>query len=113
MAKETCTIGPGIAVKGRLSGDSCVIVAGRVEGEIALSGALVVETGGEVIADVSAPEVTVRGTLTGNISATTRVVVEAGGQVTGDIRTRRLAIAEGAFVRGTIDMDASDSPQSA
>ena len=113
MANETCTIGAGIAIKGRVSGDSGLIVAGRIEGEVSLSGAVVVDAGGEVIADVSASEVTVRGVLTGNISATVRVVIESGGQVTGDIRTRRLAVAEGAVVRGTIDMEASDSPASA
>lgn len=105
MAHPACTIGAGIAIKGRVTGSSELTVAGSIEGELALDAGLVISAGGTVTADVSATNVVVRGTLVGNVAATGGVSVEAGGRLIGDVRTGRIAIAEGAVVRGSIDMD--------
>lgn len=99
------SIGSGVTIRGRVQGATSLSVAGRIEGEVALDGGLTVESGGEVAADVSASEVVVRGTLTGNVAASTAVRVESGGRLIGDVRTPRLAVAEGATLRGAIDMD--------
>lgn len=100
-------IGAGVTIRGRVHGALSLQVAGRIEGEVSLDGALTVLSGGEVTADVSASEVVVQGTLTGNVTSTERVRIEAGGRLIGDVRTPRLSVAEGATLRGAIDMDLS------
>lgn len=100
-----CFIGAQTRVNGRITGSESLVVAGRIEGAVTLDGALTVEPGAEVTADVSVTLLTVRGTFTGSVVASEGVRLEAGSRVVGDIRTPQLTIADGAAYRGNIDMD--------
>lgn len=100
-----CTIGSGIVVNGRVTGNTTVSVSGRVEGTIALEDELVVEADGVVVADVEAESVSVHGTLEGSVVANDTVRLVAGCAVTGDIRAPRVIIEEGARFKGDVDMD--------
>ncbi|MBA2661581.1 MAG: polymer-forming cytoskeletal protein [Bradymonadaceae bacterium] len=102
---DQCTIGEGVSINGRLSGDDEVIVFGRIEGTITLNNHLLVEQGGQVVADVDAQMVSVRGELNGDVVAHQVVQLLAGCLVTGNIRAPRIIIEEGARFRGNIDMD--------
>ncbi len=99
------TIGEGVIINGRLSGEDEVIVFGRIEGTITLNNHLLVEAGGQVVADVDAPMVSVRGELNGEVVAHQVVHLLAGCLVTGNLRAPRIIIDEGARFRGNIDMD--------
>lgn len=101
----TCLIGSQTRVNGRITGSESLVVAGRVEGSVTLDGALTVEAGAEVTADVSVTQLTVRGAFTGSVVASQGVRLESGSRVVGDIRTPQLTIADGAMYRGNIDMD--------
>ena len=100
-----CTIGSGIVVNGRLSGDEDVSVLGRIEGSITLSSHLSIENSGHVVADVEVQSISVNGTFNGNIVASTTVTLYSGCAVTGNIRAPRIIIEEGARFKGNIDMD--------
>ena len=102
---DTCTIGAGVTVNGRLTGSAEVNVLGRVEGSIVLENQLVVDQGGEVVAEVEARTLTVRGKLNGDVVAHEVVTLEAGSIITGNIRAPRIIIEEGARFKGNIDMD--------
>jgi cytoskeletal protein CcmA (bactofilin family) len=102
---EQCTIGPGVAVNGRISGDDEVVVFGRVEGTITLNNHLLVEEGGQVVADVDAVAISVRGQLNGEVVAREVIQLLAGSLVTGNLRAPRIIIEEGARFKGNIDMD--------
>ncbi len=104
-AGNSCTIGAGITVNGRLTGDEEVTVEGRVEGTVALDSRLVVSGDGTVVAEVDADSVTVEGTLDGDIVAQDTVRLLPGCQVTGNIRAPTINIEEGAMFKGNIDMD--------
>jgi cytoskeletal protein CcmA (bactofilin family) len=56
-----------------------------------------------VKADVSAREVIVRGKVEGNVTARDKVALWSTGQVTGEVRTDRLAIEDGALLRGKVE----------
>ncbi len=105
MSQGACTIGPGVAVSGRLTGNEGVTVFGRVEGTIVLENHLLVAQGGEVVAEVEATTLTVEGTLNGDVVAHELVTLAAGSTVTGNIRAPRIVIEEGARFKGNIDMD--------
>lgn len=100
-----CTIGPGITVNGRLTGDEDVTVEGRVDGTVSLNSQLMVAEQGEVVAEIDCESVTVEGTLDGDIVAQDTVRLRPGCNVTGNIRAPRINIEEGAMFKGNIDMD--------
>ena len=105
MAQGACTIGPGVAVNGRLTGNEAVTVFGRIEGTIVLENHLQVAQGGEVVAQVEATTITVEGALNGDVVAHELVTLAASSVVTGNIRAPRIVIEEGARFKGNIDMD--------
>lgn len=99
------TIGPGISVDGRVSGDDELTVQGSVEGDIELDATLTVEEDGRVVADIDAEAVVIRGELEGEVVARQTVELVDGCLVTGNLRAPRVIIEEGARFQGDIDMD--------
>jgi cytoskeletal protein CcmA (bactofilin family) len=99
-------IGRTTKVTGRLQGDGELVVEGRVEGEVTITGHLVVANGGAVVAPVSAADVTIEGGDEGDVSASGAVVVRAGGTLIGAINAGAgVAIEDGARFSGRIDMN--------
>ncbi len=102
-------IGKSVFVKGELSGSEDLYLDGRVEGTIALKGnSLTVGPNGQVKANVEAKGVMIQGKLEGNIQASERVELRKSAVVTGDISTQRIAIEEGAYLKGKIDILRAD-----
>lgn len=99
------TIGAGIVVNGRLSGDEEVTVLGKIEGTIALENALIIDEQGSVVADVEAQTIAVTGSLEGDVVAHQRITLHNGCNVTGNLRAPRIVIEEGARFKGNVDMD--------
>jgi len=76
-----------------------------VEGSIFLKGGnLTVGPNGQVRANVDAKGIIVQGKLEGNLQASDRVELRKSAVVTGDIATRRIAIEEGAYLQGKVDI---------
>jgi cytoskeletal protein CcmA (bactofilin family) len=97
-------VSQGIRIKGEISGKEDVFVDGTVEGKLNFGGASVtVGPNGKVKADISAREVVVRGQVDGKIEGTEKVQLWNSGRVTGEVRTERLAIEDGALLRGKVE----------
>jgi cytoskeletal protein CcmA (bactofilin family) len=76
-----------------------------VEGKIELKDhVLTIGPNGKIKAQVFAKAVIVLGEVNGNVTASEKVDIRDGGSVDGDIISPRVAIAEGAHFRGTVDM---------
>ena len=99
-----CVIGPQITVRGTLTGEENLLVEGRVEGGLSLSGHLVVAEGGVVSADIDVESIEVHGEVEGDIVASHSVTIERGATVRGNVRAPRVIIVDGASFRGRIDM---------
>jgi cytoskeletal protein CcmA (bactofilin family) len=65
---------------------------------------LTIGPNGKIKAQVFAKSVIILGEVTGNVTATEKVDIRDNGSVDGDITAPRVAIAEGAHFRGSIDM---------
>src|SRR4029079_10944328 len=65
---------------------------------------LTIGPNGKIKAQVFAKSVIVLGEVTGNVSASEKVDIRDNGSVDGDIISPRVAIAEGAHFRGSVDM---------
>lgn len=107
------TIGVGIRVNGRITGEEDLHVEGRVEGAVVLSRTLHVGASGIVAADVEAQDVVVHGLIMGNVTANGCVTLHAGARVVGDISAPRFIVADGAAFRGRVAMgESSDARRS-
>jgi cytoskeletal protein CcmA (bactofilin family) len=108
--RATACITQGIRIKGEITGREDLFIDGTLEGKLDLGSASVtVGPNGKVKADVSAREVVVRGQLDGKIDGTERVQLWNSGRVTGEVRTERLAIEDGALLRGKVEAGKAQS----
>lgn len=102
------TIGKSVVIKGELSASEDLTIEGQVEGKIELKqNILTIGANGKIKASVFAKAVIVQGEVHGNITATEKVDIRDAGSVDGDLASPRVAIADGAHFRGSIDMQRS------
>jgi cytoskeletal protein CcmA (bactofilin family) len=107
---EYAHIGKSVMIKGELSGSEDLYVDGQVEGTINLLGNnLTVGPNGQLRADVHAKGVIVQGKVEGNIQASERAELTKSAIVVGDVATQRMAIEEGAYLKGKVDMQKQSS----
>lgn len=105
MDKDVVNIGKSVVIKGELSGSEDLVIEGTVEGKVALGEhVLTVGTHGKIKAEVFAKIVIVRGEVVGNVTASEKLDIRDSGSVEGDIVSPVVAIAEGAHLRGSVDM---------
>jgi cytoskeletal protein CcmA (bactofilin family) len=105
-------IGKSILIKGELSGSEDLTIEGQVEGTIQLRDhVLTIGPNGKIKAGIFAKSVIVLGEVTGNVNASDKVDIRDNGSVDGDVVSPRVAIAEGAHFRGTVDMQRKGGAQ--
>jgi cytoskeletal protein CcmA (bactofilin family) len=98
-------IGKSVVIKGELNGSEDLTIEGHVEGKIELKDhVLTIGSNGRIRAAVFAKSVIVLGEVVGNVTGTEKVDIRDNGSVDGDIVSPRVAIAEGAHFRGSVDM---------
>ena len=106
-------IGKSVIIKGELSGSEDLTIEGQVDGKITLRDhVLTVGSNGRIKAQVAAKSIIVLGCVTGNLTVTEKVDIREKGSVEGDILAPRVAIADGAHFRGSIDMQRTEQPAS-
>ena len=103
--KDIVNIGKSVVIKGELDGSEDLTIEGHVEGTIQLRDhVLTIGPNGRIKAQIFAKSVIVLGEVTGNVTASDKVDIRDNGSVDGDIVSPRVAIAEGAHFRGSVDM---------
>jgi cytoskeletal protein CcmA (bactofilin family) len=104
-SRDVVNIGKSVVIKGELNGSEDLTIEGHVEGKIELRDhVLTIGPNGKIKAEIYAKAVIVLGEVAGNVSATEKVDIRDRGSVDGDIVSPRVAIAEGAHFRGSVDM---------
>jgi cytoskeletal protein CcmA (bactofilin family) len=106
-------IGSSMRIKGEVIADENVMIEGVVEGSIESTKEVRVAPEGRVRANIRATNVMISGKVKGDVSATNKVDLERGGQLEGNIHAPKLAIAESALFRGSIDMSSPGPSPSA
>ena len=105
LERDIVNIGKSVVIKGELTGSEDLTIEGQVEGTIQLKEhGLTIGPNGKIKAQVFAKSVVVLGEIIGNVTASEKVDIRDNGSVDGDIISPRVAIAEGAHFRGTVDM---------
>ncbi len=109
-ARTLACLGSTIVVKGEISSDEDLQIDGRVEGNISLRAhRLTVGRTAQLNSEINAREVIVYGNASGNLRARDRVEIKKDGQVIGDITTTRISIEEGAYFKGHIEIERTQS----
>jgi len=105
-------IGKSVVVKGELSGSEDLYLDGEVEGTIEMRDhSLVVGPNGRIRANITAREVVVHGKVDGNVSGSERVELKKSCVLNGDIITQSIVIEDGAFFKGSVDVQRESKPE--
>jgi len=104
-ATATACVSQGIKIKGEVHGREDLFVDGILQGKISITeGTVTVGPNGHVNAEIEAREIIVRGEVTGTLKARERVQIWSSGRAIGDVQTRRIAIEDGAVLRGKVEI---------
>jgi cytoskeletal protein CcmA (bactofilin family) len=98
-------IGKSLVIKGEVTGLEAMHIDGRVEGSVELPGqTITVGRGGQTAAMLIASEIVVLGQVRGNCQASDHLDIRSEGSMSGDAIVSRITIADGAFIKGNIDV---------
>ncbi len=98
-------IGRSIVLKGEMSANEDLLIEGQFEGTVNLQDhCLTIGANGKVKAEIQARQVIILGSVTGNVNAREKIEVRRSGNVTGDLTSASIAIEEGAYFKGSIDI---------
>jgi cytoskeletal protein CcmA (bactofilin family) len=98
-------LGRSVVAQGQLSSGEDLLIEGQFDGTINLEEhCLTVGTEGRVKAEVRARQVVIQGSLTGNVAAREKIEIRRTGHVVGDLVAGTVAIEEGAYFKGSIDI---------
>ena len=112
IRREVVNIGKSVIIKGELISREDLTIDGQVEGKIELKDhTLTIGSTGKIKAEVFSKTLIVMGAINGSIAASEKVDIRDGGAVEGDIVAPRVAITEGAYFRGSIDMQRKSEQQ--
>jgi cytoskeletal protein CcmA (bactofilin family) len=101
--KLVMNLGKSVMIKGELSGSEDLTLYGRMEGSVKLPEyTLTIGPEADIRAEISAKTIVIMGGVTGNVFAGEKVEIRSTGSVTGDIASPRLAIQDGACMRGKV-----------
>lgn len=108
MGHASSYLGPGMHVKGEISGNEDLKLDGKVEGLVSVGGfRLTVGPSAHLKADIVAREAMISGEVTGNIRACDRIEITKNASIVGDVSTARIVIEEGAYFNGDVEIGGS------
>jgi cytoskeletal protein CcmA (bactofilin family) len=98
-------LGQTVVLHGELSANEDLLIEGQFEGTVSLDDhCLTVGADGQVKAEIRARQVVILGAVSGNVVALEKVEIRRSGHVVGDLKAGAVAIEEGAYFKGSIDI---------
>ena len=104
-SQHQTVLGQTVVLKGELSANEDLLIGGQFEGTISLKDhCLTVGADGHVKAEIRARQVVIMGAVEGNVVAGEKIAIRRSGHVVGDLKAGAVAIEEGAYFKGSIDI---------
>jgi cytoskeletal protein CcmA (bactofilin family) len=101
--------GQSIVIKGDVSGSEDLVIAGRVEGSITLSGkVLTLAPGSHVVGEILAGTIVVSGKVDGKVDAKERLDLKNTAVVRGTLSAAKLIVADGSQITAKVAMPGRD-----
>jgi cytoskeletal protein CcmA (bactofilin family) len=101
-------LGSRLALRGEITGEGDFHIYGRFEGEIDVSGRVVVAEAAQVDANINAASIVIAGKVRGNLSASTHLDILPTGVLTGTLKAGSFSAAEGSSVKGEIWLERAE-----
>ena len=98
------TITVGTSIKGDIQANGDFRMDGTLEGNITLTGKLVIGEQGHIVGNVVCQNANVIGIIDGNLAVKEFLTLYATSRVKGDIVANKLAIEPGAYFTGSCHM---------
>jgi cytoskeletal protein CcmA (bactofilin family) len=99
-------LGSSLHVKGEISGNEDLDIDGTIEGLVQIDERkLTVGATAKVTADIIAGEVIVYGSVQGNVRGKGKIEIKKNGSVNGDLATAQIIIEDGAYFKGSIEIE--------
>jgi cytoskeletal protein CcmA (bactofilin family) len=106
-------LGSSLNVKGEISGNEDLDIDGTVEGLVHIDERkLTVGATAKLTADIIAGEVIVYGSVKGNVHGKGKVEIKKDGSMNGDLTTVQIIIEDGAYFKGSIEIEQSAEKES-
>jgi cytoskeletal protein CcmA (bactofilin family) len=102
--KLTTILGNETEFQGNMQAVGSARVDGSINGNVKVTGSLVIGACGYVNGDIDAETVIIGGEVIGNVSATEKVELTSSAKVIGDISTKVIVIDGNAVFQGRCDM---------
>jgi cytoskeletal protein CcmA (bactofilin family) len=101
-------LGSSLHLKGEISGNEDLDIDGTVEGLVHIDERkLTVGATAKLTADIIAGEVIVSGSVKGNVRGKGKIEIKKDGSVNGDLTTAQIIIEDGAYFKGSIEIERS------
>jgi cytoskeletal protein CcmA (bactofilin family)/DNA-directed RNA polymerase subunit RPC12/RpoP len=104
-------IGTLVMIKGQLLSREDVYLNGQMEGTVEVPECrLTIGPEGRLQANVRAREIVVHGTIRGTVEAAEKIDIRQDAKLVGDIKSGRIIIEDGAYLKGSVDMPTVSNP---
>jgi cytoskeletal protein CcmA (bactofilin family) len=105
MGHASSYLGPGMNLKGEITGNEDLKLDGKVEGMVSIGGfRLTVGPSAHLTGDIVAREAMISGEVKGDIRACDRIEITKSASIVGDLSTARIVIEEGAYFNGDVEI---------
>jgi len=102
-------IGPQVRFQGEIAGRTNLEIRGQLEGTAEIEGLVVLRKEGRCRGQIKATSALLEGALEGTVEAAEKIELGSTARVTADLRARSVAIAEGSYFQGKVQMEAGES----
>jgi cytoskeletal protein CcmA (bactofilin family) len=105
-SEEKTTIGENISIEGQIKGEEHLVIEGTLKGNVEMEKHnFMVGANGRVDGEIRAQNVSISGQLQGTINALGKVEITKEADFYGDIKAKSLSVEDGAYFKGSIELD--------
>lgn len=99
-------IGQNISIEGSIRGEENIVLEGHIKGDIELEKHdFIVASKGRFEGEIRAQNVNISGLVMGNVKTKGKVELTKEADFIGDIRAKNFLMEEGAYFKGSIELD--------
>jgi cytoskeletal protein CcmA (bactofilin family) len=103
---EETVIGEKISIEGDIRGEEHLVIEGSLKGNVEMEKtSFTIGSKGRVEGEIKAQNVKISGQMIGNVKTQGRVEITREADFMGDIRAKNISVEDGAYFKGSIELD--------
>jgi cytoskeletal protein CcmA (bactofilin family) len=111
--KQT-VIGEHISIEGNIRGEEHLLIEGTMKGNIEMGKHnFIVGSKGRFEGEILAQNVDISGQMIGSVKAQGKVEIKKEADMSGDIKAKSISVEEGAYFKGSVELDREPSRKAA